>query len=149
MAAIVPMGIDFWASRRSPERLEPAIIPVSGQRWNNQEFMSGVRVKRKPDKLINEICTRLHRIIIIIIIHTIWPYICITNTSNIDLFYVFLELTCDGWKVYPDQQREEAGNICQDVAVGGGWWTVWICIWCKPALLNNHPFLQVVTKQVL
>lgn len=29
MAAMVPMGIDFWASRRSPERLEPAMIPVS------------------------------------------------------------------------------------------------------------------------
>lgn len=29
MAAIVPMGMDFWASRRSPERLEPAMIPVS------------------------------------------------------------------------------------------------------------------------
>lgn len=27
MAAMVPMGIDFWASRRSPERLEPAMIP--------------------------------------------------------------------------------------------------------------------------
>lgn len=27
MAAMVPMGMDFWASRRSPERLEPAMIP--------------------------------------------------------------------------------------------------------------------------
>lgn len=27
MAAMVPIGIDFWASRRSPERLEPAMIP--------------------------------------------------------------------------------------------------------------------------
>ena len=27
MAAMVPMGIDFWASHRSPERLEPAMIP--------------------------------------------------------------------------------------------------------------------------
>lgn len=29
MARIVPVGIDFWASRRSPERLEPAMIPVN------------------------------------------------------------------------------------------------------------------------
>lgn len=29
IAAIVPIGIDFWASRRSPDRLEPAMIPVS------------------------------------------------------------------------------------------------------------------------
>lgn len=27
MAAMVPMGMDFWASRRSPERLEPAMMP--------------------------------------------------------------------------------------------------------------------------
>lgn len=27
MAMMVPMGIDFWASRKSPERLEPAMIP--------------------------------------------------------------------------------------------------------------------------
>lgn len=27
MAAMVPMGIDFWASRKSPERLDPAMIP--------------------------------------------------------------------------------------------------------------------------
>ena len=29
MARMVPVGIDFWASRRSPERLEPAMIPVN------------------------------------------------------------------------------------------------------------------------
>lgn len=28
MARIVPVGIDFWASRRSPDRFEPAMIPV-------------------------------------------------------------------------------------------------------------------------
>lgn len=28
MARMVPVGIDFWASRRSPERLDPAMIPV-------------------------------------------------------------------------------------------------------------------------
>ena len=29
MARMVPVGIDFWASRRSPERLEPAMIPAN------------------------------------------------------------------------------------------------------------------------
>lgn len=29
MAKMVPVGIDFWASRRSPERLEPAMMPVN------------------------------------------------------------------------------------------------------------------------
>ncbi len=28
MAMMVPIGMDFWASARSPERLEPAIIPA-------------------------------------------------------------------------------------------------------------------------
>lgn len=27
IARMVPTGIDFWASRRSPDRFEPAIIP--------------------------------------------------------------------------------------------------------------------------
>lgn len=27
MAATVPMGIDLWASAKSPDRLEPAIMP--------------------------------------------------------------------------------------------------------------------------
>lgn len=30
IARMVPMGMDFWASRRSPERFEPAMIPVAG-----------------------------------------------------------------------------------------------------------------------
>ena len=29
MAAMVPIGIDFWASFRSPDRLDPAIIPAT------------------------------------------------------------------------------------------------------------------------
>lgn len=28
MARMVPKGIDLWASRRSPDLLEPAMIPV-------------------------------------------------------------------------------------------------------------------------
>lgn len=31
MARMVPTGMDFWASRRSPERLEPAMMPVKTQ----------------------------------------------------------------------------------------------------------------------
>ncbi len=27
MAMMVPMGIDFWGSAKSPDRLEPAIMP--------------------------------------------------------------------------------------------------------------------------
>lgn len=27
IARMVPMGMDFWASRKSPDRFEPAMIP--------------------------------------------------------------------------------------------------------------------------
>lgn len=33
-AARVPAGIDFWASAKSPDRLEPAIIPAKGK-WKS------------------------------------------------------------------------------------------------------------------
>lgn len=38
MAAMVPMGIDFWASRRSPERLDPAMIPVEKVEANSTKI---------------------------------------------------------------------------------------------------------------
>lgn len=31
MARMVPVGIDFWASLRSPERLDPAMIPAENR----------------------------------------------------------------------------------------------------------------------
>lgn len=30
IARIVPMGMDFWASLKSPDRFEPAMIPGRG-----------------------------------------------------------------------------------------------------------------------
>ena len=30
IARMVPMGMDFWASRKSPDRFEPAMIPGRG-----------------------------------------------------------------------------------------------------------------------
>lgn len=45
MAAMVPMGIDFWASRRSPERLEPAMIPE--QTAEKQTMRSEVYTHKK------------------------------------------------------------------------------------------------------
>lgn len=40
MASMVPMGMDFWASRRSPERFDPAMIPV--YHTEQFEWMCGV-----------------------------------------------------------------------------------------------------------
>lgn len=39
MAAMVPIGIDFWASRRSPERLDPAMIPKEESQEENTDEM--------------------------------------------------------------------------------------------------------------
>ena len=39
MAAIVPIGIDFWASFRFPERFDPAIIPGEMKHsWKQHAF---------------------------------------------------------------------------------------------------------------
>lgn len=32
MAMMVPVGIDFWASLRSPDRFEPAMMPAETHR---------------------------------------------------------------------------------------------------------------------
>lgn len=37
MAARVPIGMDFWASFRSPDLLEPAMMPAATHAWNRQE----------------------------------------------------------------------------------------------------------------
>lgn len=44
MAAIVPIGIDFWASRRSPDRLEPAMIPASGSQLEFAQFTNITKI---------------------------------------------------------------------------------------------------------
>ena len=41
MAAIVPVGIEAWASFKSPDRLLPAIIPVT-------------EGKKMPNKTVND-----------------------------------------------------------------------------------------------
>lgn len=46
MARMVPMGIDFWASRRSPDRLEPAMIPEGGRS----------SLDMKLDKVYHDVC---------------------------------------------------------------------------------------------
>lgn len=38
MAARVPMGIDFWASLKSPDRFDPAMIPVRERDWQGSPY---------------------------------------------------------------------------------------------------------------
>ena len=51
MAQIVPIGIDFWASAKSPERFDPAIMPVTDG-------------KKIPIKIVNDV----------VISATTWPF---------------------------------------------------------------------------
>lgn len=62
---------------------------------------------------------------------------------------VFSVLTCDGGEVDPNQQGEKAGDVCQDITVTVGCGTVRIHIGEESTLLQEHAFLQIVTKQVL
>lgn len=39
IARIVPMGMDFWASLKSPDRFEPAMIPARGGHNRNQTYL--------------------------------------------------------------------------------------------------------------
>lgn len=39
IAIMVPMGMDFWASRRSPDLFEPAMIPGGGSQ--NRKSING------------------------------------------------------------------------------------------------------------
>lgn len=59
MARMVPMGIDFWASRKSPERLEPAMMPARQQQMkpamtqeksNNEEQFCDKKKTQTPHR---------------------------------------------------------------------------------------------------
>lgn len=52
MARIVPMGIERWASFRSPERFEPAMIPGKKNKARGKE--SGKEGERNEYLLRNE-----------------------------------------------------------------------------------------------
>lgn len=47
MARMVPMGIDFWASRKSPERLEPAMIPGGAAEKKNYQSNKQKETKKQ------------------------------------------------------------------------------------------------------
>lgn len=55
MAAMVPVGMDFCASCRSPERLEPAMMPASAEgskseeSWHEKAVMAPTRAGREED----------------------------------------------------------------------------------------------------
>lgn len=48
MAKMVPTGMDFWASRRSPDLLEPAMMPATPRETTVTSFIQSF--KKSPTK---------------------------------------------------------------------------------------------------
>lgn len=132
MAAMVPIGMDFWASLRSPERLEPAMIPAGGH--TDILNLANTPLCSAPTYPLRYLVTTTNFVM---------------TTATLSTRYCVAALTCDGGEVDSDQQGEEAGDVGHDVAVGRGRWAVLLRHRRQPSLLQDHPFLQVVTKQVL
>lgn len=119
MAAMVPMGIDFWASRRSPERLEPAMIPEKAVR---KKIRSRGTRKRNLSHISRQNSPRGGKI---------------------------KPLTRHRGEVDADQQRKEAGDVRQHVAVCVGQGVVLFLHRSHVSFGNQVPLLIVCPKQVL
>lgn len=72
MAHIVPIGIDFWASAKSPDLLDPAIIPKINYLCQNSN----------TQKWLGQLISCLTHGKNIIIILTISKHHCIIKTNN-------------------------------------------------------------------
>lgn len=68
MARMVPTGMDFWASRRSPERFEPAIMPPKTTRhpqglprsegragWADKRYSPVTEGKKMPTSTVKDV----------------------------------------------------------------------------------------------
>lgn len=111
MAAMVPMGIDFWASRRSPERLEPAMIP-------EQIVVNVINAKHTRDSM----CWEFER-----------QHVFTRHRGEVD----------------SNQQRKEAGDVSQHVAVCAGQGVVLLFHRMHVFFGNQVSLLIVGPKQVL
>lgn len=115
MAAMVPMGIDFWASRRSPERLDPAMIPeqkVRGRCYQGQCDLSTHTLTQHTGG------SRGSRISVSFV-HISTQTVTEENKKNISkpLPQSKCVFTRHRGKVDSNQQRKEAGDVSQDIAV--------------------------------
>lgn len=119
MAAMVPMGIDFWASRRSPERLEPAMIP-------EQAIRKKIRSKGTRKRNLSHV-----------------------SRQNGPRGGKIKPLTRHRGEVDADQQRKEAGDVRQHVAVCVGQRVVLLFHRSQVIFGNQVPLLIVCPKQVL
>lgn len=98
IAIMVPMGMDFWASRRSPDLFEPAMIPGGGSQ--NRKSING-----KSSKLYA------------VQFEPLWKSKAITHEQQLFPHHtvcgVWLSsnLTSDRREVDANQQSEECGDI--------------------------------------
>lgn len=122
MAAMVPMGMDFWASRRSPERLEPAMIPEEITATITPVNSRGGDEEMKAVATLDEAAVR---------------------GGGAET------LTRHRGEVDADQQRKEAGDVGQHVAVRVGQGVVGFLRRVHVGFGNQIPLLIVGPKQVL
>lgn len=114
MAAMVPMGIDFWASRRSPERLDPAMIPE--QKVRGRCYQGHCDLSTHARTLTQHTGgLRGNRISV----SFVWKS---TQTVTEENIYIQSPLskcvfTRHRGKVDSNQQRKEAGDVSQHIAV--------------------------------
>lgn len=57
MARMVPTGMDFWASRKSPERFEPAMMPGGERRDMDVKQTGSKRLFVDYDTLLLYFCS--------------------------------------------------------------------------------------------
>lgn len=114
MAAIVPMGIDFWASRRSPERLEPAMIPE--QITERQTLSRSTRFMCTNTHTGGPRGSRTSLSFLLSFVHKLSP------GQKRKLKLIQSHPSSNGFtrhrgEVDSNQQRKEAGDVSQHVAV--------------------------------
>lgn len=54
---MVPMGMDFWASARSPDRLDPAMIPVTDGKNMPMRIVKVVEISANTWLYVLPICS--------------------------------------------------------------------------------------------
>lgn len=117
MAAMVPMGIDFWASRRSPERLDPAMIPEQKVRGRCYQGQCDLSTHARSLNTLGVREAAEYQSVSFIYLHKLSPK---RTKKNIYISKSPLSkcvFTRHRGKVDSNQQRKEAGDVSQHKAV--------------------------------
>lgn len=116
MAAMVPMGIDFWASRRSPERLDPAMIPEQKVRSRCYQGQCDLSTHAHSLNTLGVREEAEYQSVLFVYLHKLPS----KRTKTIYISKSPLSkcvFTRHRGKVDSNQQRKEAGDVSQHIAV--------------------------------